>query len=731
MTRHILQNIYEQFTQEVQNDLGSKKAHNKLSIEKLAASFGISDKTEVKELTELAIVKRARALAHSEGSTGDRFDKIVELYYSQVNLSHRTSQSILLQQYSTPAPIAYLAGVFCGIDRPSVNSMYFEPSAGNGLLTIAGDTSRFVVNEIDRIRNRNLQVQGFVKVLQQDATRPFNEYQRSFDAVLTNPPFGVMEAKEYYDSFGIKPLEHVMALRALDTMKDFGKAAIIIGGHTTWDEKGRIQAGKNRIFFNYLYSRYYVVDVINIDGHKLYSRQGTSFNVRLILIDGRKSIPQGAAVVYNASRDIVVKTFDDLLDRVLSAQQIQIPMQPMHDLENEALALQLHLELNAMSTAMSGMDGTPVDFTKLYVEYLSLKKRQPKKLLLFEIPDVFMSFDQDAALLSKILKTGLIHSKSSSYDYHMTSISRQLAEIRLALLMSAGHQFIIIPKKINSIANIVRQQAMEIYKGLDRDKIDLGAPYEPASDACIVLNSQVPDSMAFETKMAVHRIKEEVGGDMDNFVRHRLKYPTKAALCKVLSAEQIDAVAIAIYNIEARGQGMIIGDQTGIGKGRIAAAMIRYAVLQGLKPVFLTEKANLFSDIYRDLSAIGSAHLKPFIVNGRESKTDIKDEDGEVIYQAPAPTEQQSIIESRMVPTQYDFVLGTYSQFNSPEKSPRNRIYSGRLLQAIFSLWMKRTIPADLPTPENLCRESYGILKEWYFFRPPLPNVRITCRSMP
>ena len=57
---------------------------------------------------------------------------------------------------------------------------------------------------------------------------------------------------------------------------------------------------------------------------------------------------------------------------------------------------------------------------------------------------------------------------------------------------------------------------------------------------------------------------------------------------------------MAIYNIEVRKQGMIIGDQTGIGKGRIAAAMIRYAVNQGHQPIFITEKANLFSDLYRD-----------------------------------------------------------------------------------------------------------------------------------
>jgi hypothetical protein len=540
-----LSNKLDAFVKRVETDLKESKPHNKLSIEKLAASFGISDKTEVKELTELAIVNRARELAHEPGSIKERFDKIVDLYKSQVNLSHRTSQSILLQQYSTPAPIGYLAGVFCGIDRGQPGQIYFEPSAGNGLLTIAGNQNDFIVNEIDVTRNQNLQSQGYLKVTKQDATEAFRDYIRKFDAVLTNPPFGNTEKEILWSTFPIRPLEHIMALRALDCMKYTGKAAIIIGGQTRWDEKGRIQAGKNRIFFNYLYSRFRVADVINIDGGKLYSRQGTSFDVRLILISGRKTEPFGAAPVYDPNKDKEVKSFENLFERVMDAMETDIPMKPINDLEKEALALQ----------SLFGFTG-------------------------------------------------------------------------------------------------------------------LGAPYEPASEACIVLNTQVPDSMAFETRKAILDVKAEIGGDIDNFVRDRLKYPTKAALCKVLSAEQIDAVAMAIYNIEARSQGMIIGDQTGIGKGRVAAAMIRYAIMQGHKPVFLTEKANLFSDIYRDLSAIGSAHFKPFIVNTKESKTDIKDEEGEVVYQAPAVTEQNRIISEQQVPAGYDFVVATYSQFNSPEKKP-------------------------------------------------------------
>ena len=547
-----LDNAYNQnaaFVQTVERELALKKRHNKKSIEKLAATFGITDKTYVKEFTELAIVNRGRALAETPGTVKERFDRIVELYQLQVNLSHRTSQSILLQQYSTPAPIGYIAGVFCGLDRLQFTGGFgFEPSAGNGLLTIAAKTERIFVNEIDSLRNSNLKTQKFNAVWNNDATQPFTSLKNRFQAVLTNPPFGKTDGQVTYDTFSIKPLEHVMALRALDCMAPDGKAAIIIGGHTEWDEKGRIQAGKNRIFFNYLCSRYYVRDVINIDGHKLYSRQGTSFNVRLILISGRKLKPLGAAPVYDAAKDYAVRTFDELFDRVTDAMASAnetIPMKSISELEKEALALQ----------SLFGFTG-------------------------------------------------------------------------------------------------------------------LGAPYEPASEACVVLNTQVPDSMAFETKTAIQNIKHEVGGDIDNFVRHRLKYPSKTSLCKVLSAEQIDAVAMAIYNIEARAQGMIIGDQTGIGKGRVAAAMIRYGVLQGVKPVFLTEKANLFSDIYRDLSAIGSGHLQPLIVNNKESKTDIKDEDGNIIYQAPPATEQERIFEDRAVPAKYDFVVATYSQFNSPEKKP-------------------------------------------------------------
>ena len=591
------------FSQAVEAELRNKVKHNKLSLEKLAQSYGITDKTEAKELIELAIVNRARILAHLIGTSEERYAKIVDLYENQVNLSHRTSMSILLQQYSTPCPIGFLCGLFVGADKPI---SLFEPSAGNGLLTIVAEPSNVVVNEIDELRRSNLETQGFKEVLNRDASERFTGFEKKFDAVITNPPFGNLDYEVKYESFGIKTLDHLMALRALDTMKNHGRAAIIIGGHTRWDEKGRIEAGRVRIFFNYLYSRYYVSDIINIDGHKLYSRQGTAFPVRLILIDGRKPKPFGAAAVKDNNLDLVVKTFQDLYHRVMS----QAPLQET-PLKAWQYTFAEFLEKNFKGSGIKG------DYRRIHKREIERAIQEGKT-----IPkDVMKEYPE-------------LENKSSNHF----ELEAEALAIELELLKLKGDE--------------------------------LGAPYMPVSHATYVLNTVVPDSMEFETKAALEKIREGVGGDIDDFVRDRLGYKTKSELNKALAAEQIDAVAMAIYNIEARKQGMIIGDQTGIGKGRVAASIIRYGVQEGFKPVFITEKANLFSDIYRDLVAIGSGNLVPFIVNGREPKTDIKDEDGNVIYQSLIPAQQDTIFRDKELPSRYDFIVGTYSQFNSLEKKP-------------------------------------------------------------
>jgi hypothetical protein len=212
-------------------------------------------------------------------------------------------------------------------------------------------------------------------------------------------------------------------------------------------------------------------------------------------------------------------------------------------------------------------------------------------------------------------------------------------------------------------------EVIAYYQGSLSDITGLGMSYIPTADVCMILDTVVPDSMGYETHIAARIVQEKVGKPLREFVSEKLHYQN-GEICKALSAEQVDAVALAIYNIEYKKQGMIIGDQTGIGKGRVAAAMIRYGYFNKMKPIFLSEKPNLFSDIYRDLVDINSSELVPFIVNGKASKTNIKDADGEIVHKALPKTEQDKIFKDLKFPSGYDFACATYSQFSSVKRNP-------------------------------------------------------------
>jgi hypothetical protein len=312
------------FVDQMRQEIHLKVKHNKTSVEKIAKDFGIDNQNKTKELTELAIVLEARKIAEDNKLTiRERYDAIVELYKSQVNLSHRTSMSILMQQYSTAAPISYLAGLWVKSTHP--DAQYFEPSAGNGLLCHALPYHSTVVNELDDTRLANLNAQPFKTVTSRDASLPFG-YGKIFDGVLTNPPFDDLEQTAVIEEFHIKKLEHLMTIRALEALKDDGRAAIIVGGHTRYDDASGVITNKgDRYFLNYLYHFFNVVDIVPIDGHNLYSRQGTSYDTRLILIDGRKETPSGIADYSpkegrtNAHLRQVVLTFDELFERIVNA----------------------------------------------------------------------------------------------------------------------------------------------------------------------------------------------------------------------------------------------------------------------------------------------------------------------------------------------------------------------------------------------------------------------------
>ena len=191
------------------------------------------------------------------------------------------------------------------------------------------------------------------------------------------------------------------------------------------------------------------------------------------------------------------------------------------------------------------------------------------------------------------------------------------------------------------------QDAQEI-KAMASQESEL-VEYIPKSKAPYRLNTLIPRNMAFEVQKALNGVVKK-SGNVDNYVRNHLKYKTTEDLWKGLGAEQVDSVALYLNQFH-REQGIIIADQTGIGKGRQAASVIRHAILNGYMPVFFTRKPDLFTDMYRDLKNIGHPNINPFIVN-TDKDARVKDSDGNVVFSPLSSSEQyNTLTEEYQVPT--------------------------------------------------------------------------------
>jgi hypothetical protein len=271
---------------------------------------------EIEEAFEFALVRKAREIVEANHGKDHLvgFSFLKKLYSLQPALTSRTSSSVANQAYSTPAPLAYLMSQWSGI---TPESWVYEPTGGNGMLLIGANPKQTWANELDPARAENLKVQGF-DVTTHDARKlvgtPEGPQEKSVDVVVANPPFGNLEKPVTFDGYKITKLEHLIALDALKAMDDDGRAAIILGGHsffTPWGQPMPKLTDSDRVFFNYLCSRYNVTHHINIDG-KVYERMGTKFPIRLITIEGRKAEPDKAAAPIRVDQIEIAKNLDSV-----------------------------------------------------------------------------------------------------------------------------------------------------------------------------------------------------------------------------------------------------------------------------------------------------------------------------------------------------------------------------------------------------------------------------------
>lgn len=629
-----------------------------VELRKMAERLGLKDikDTDLQELAETAIVKRARGIASSE-STNDavKFERIKTLYENQPSLNQRDSERVMKQQYSTPAPYAFLADMYVKGNGKVIDSA-LEPSAGNGMLTIGLPMDKVHVNDIDAQRLANLRRQGFKNVTSQDGTQPFAD--KDVDVVVTNPPFGSATPKEY-DGYKISSLEGQMAINALESMKDDGRAAIIIGGKTEYAKNGSLNP-KDKAFLGYLYSHYNVEDVINVDGG-LYAKQGTSYPTRIILINGRRLNENAFPPVKDKARAEAVKDYDELYKRI--EDDILRGERMDSSIGGETRSAQPELD-------KQGAAGTPKERVPAGERGGSKPdgKREPD---LFDSTSVSGTHDdlenqrgteprQDGELPDGDSRADGTGTEPSPSKEPTTGTNEQRGN------GSGGAGRNDAQPSTDESANAgsgsgPRGQLQRVDKsvrGLSTEKVT----YTPKSGNPFTLKAVMPA----DQQEAVNKNLEKLG-DADQFLVDELGYNDKDDLYSHLAAEQVDSVALALQQAK-KGNAFIIGDMTGIGKGRQAASLIRYAKKQGQVPVYFTKTAGLLSDVYRDLVDIGSPDLRPFVF-GSAKEAAITDSDGKVVFALPSKSEVKRVLDyiekNGKLPDEYDYVLTTYSQVSN------------------------------------------------------------------
>ncbi len=542
---------------------------------------------QIEEAVEAGIVAAARVIVAERSKSGPEwvYKGLVSLYGRQPNLAARTGTSVANQAYSTPVPLAYLAGRLA--DVRNADEVY-EPSAGNGALLIdVISPSKVYANEIDPDRAAALKAQGFNVTSKDGAEVPT---LTDIDSVIMNPPFGAVKDGGKSKVFELGDLtttkiDHAISLNALEAMAEDGKAVLIIGGTKAEDATERAKSyrglnmkdaktgkGKDN-FYRVLYDRYNVTDHFTVSGD-LYTKQGASWPVDVIVIEGRgksqrplPGTPKGVPVLLKSWDEIAEKIPNDTANGGKSDRPARAPVEPV---EKPAPVD----EVRSDATVGTGPDtGKPEAGTKPTRVRKDTAGGQPE------------GGRSDAVGDGDVPAGG---------RGDRGRIDRDRAPRRERVVVAEGAT---------------------------------QAKYEPVSGSQSV-DTLVPASMADSSRNAMERV-EQKHGNVDDFVQDALGYEADADGMffirtdpetgekkkeRPFSAEQIDAIAMAIDNVE-KGAAIVVGDATGIGKGRIGAGMLRYAIKQGLVPVLMTEKMDLYGDMYRDMRDIGM-----FEMLGREPR---------------------------------------------------------------------------------------------------------------
>ncbi len=579
---------------------------------------------EAQEDLEAAIAAFSRDIVAQKEGPRSTFNILTRLYASQPNLNIRTSTSIANQAYSTPAPLAFLASELAGIKH---GDAVLEPTAGTGMLLMGATKADAVVNELNDYRAALLREQGY-KVTQKDATTErLAHVNYPVDVVITNPPFGPIKnaagesIKVKVDGYTLGQIDHLIAARALESLKDDGRAVLIIGANKAAGQ----QSNNDLIFFNWLYGNYRVTSHFEVEGD-LYQRQGAGWPVRVITIQGRlrsnTTAPDPATISRASTWEQVYDQYEQGVVAGRSARGTEVaPVRP-------------GVERNDGARPVSEPAGNQA-------ERLGASRPTRGTSGAGNVAGVGAGTVADRGVVPEpsVGSADRPHGRDEPAVERPDPVGRVEPPARTAL-DAAGN-----PRSTGLTSAENAFQAAYIPRSSRKDEGVL-----------------IPVNMMGPTQAALDRLEDRVG-DIDHYLKAELGYESVEDLHRALMGLQVDSVASAIEQIK-QDKGTIIADQTGIGKGRQAAAIIRWAERAGFIPVFVTVKPSLFSDMHGDLTDIGSTNIAPLIVN---STAWVTAPNGDKLF-ANKPSTHTATLKAMAagggMPAGRNAVFMTYSQIN-------------------------------------------------------------------
>ena len=296
--------------------LGFNPVKDQREIEKYKIADFEGDRVKLKQTQEDFEAAATRYISQvitdmrAQGSdTKAIYESIVNLYQNQPTLDVKSVLSQTNNAFSTPLPIAFLAGMLA---RVKSTTTVLDPTGGNGMLVVAANPQNVTTIELDPHRAENMRLMQIGTVIDGDVFDKIKDLRdQEVDVVLANPPFGALPTAVKIPSwtgedYKITMRDQAIAAQSLRAMANNGRAVLILGAHPT-----TTLTTPDRVFLNWLYGNYNVADHYEIAGG-LYRKQGANWPLRVLVIAGRN---QTDNVYPNDLTIDRITTFDELWSR--------------------------------------------------------------------------------------------------------------------------------------------------------------------------------------------------------------------------------------------------------------------------------------------------------------------------------------------------------------------------------------------------------------------------------